>query len=123
VIILLCRDDDDAERYCTHVHTAGGPVLAVYRPEHLETATILPGARIHRTEFASCGQALVSALQRIAARVPIVDPTGLLGPILHSPGARTREPWGTPPVGAIMTGTRSGSTKRTADHRNLGTPL
>lgn len=82
MIILLCRDDADAVRYLTQVHTAGQhQVVAVHRPEDLQPGLIEPGARIHRTETAPCGQGLISALQRLHRQVGLVDPTGLLGPL------------------------------------------
>lgn len=108
MILLLCRDDDDAVRYLTEVHTAGQhQVVAVHRVADLQPGLIEPGARIHRTESAPCGQQLISALQRIALRVPLVDPTGLLGPIDRREGARSVEPERTPPTGAALAAERA----------------
>jgi hypothetical protein len=108
VILLLAADYDDARRWDDAAQlddeailiTSAGDVQAC-------TERIEPGARIMRTDLWPHDERIISALKSLAVRVPLADPTGLLGPILHSPDARTREPFGTKPIGAIITGTNA----------------
>lgn len=119
VIVLLAADQADARRHRDNA-PPGETVVWIIEAAEVRADIIEAGARIHRTDLWPYNSRVVAALAALHRRIGLVDPTGLLGPIEQSPGARTREPFGTPPVGTVMTGTKQ---RHPRDHRNLGTQL
>jgi hypothetical protein len=108
VIILLAADYDDARRWDDDAQLDEESILiAEPRDVQAHAKQLAAGARIVRTDRWQYNSAVVGALQALATRVPIADPTGLLGPIDRREGARSTEPAGTPPIGAHLTGTRA----------------
>jgi hypothetical protein len=82
VIILLAADYDDARRWDDATGFEEESILiAEARDVQAHATQLAGGARIVRTDRWQYNSAIVGALQALATRVPIADPTGLLGPI------------------------------------------
>lgn len=112
MIILLAADSDDARRWYDRAGRPDVPVVTVLRAVDVRADVIEPGARIVRTRRWPYSQRTVSALQALHARVGLVDPTGLLGPEDRRLGARSTQPWGSPPVGGSLEAARNVPAKR-----------
>lgn len=108
MIILLAADYDDARRWDDAAQLDDEAILITSAADVQACAKrIPPGARIIITDRCSPSQGIISALQTLHARIGLVDPTGLLGPIDRSAGARSTTPTQTPPVGAVIAGNRA----------------
>jgi hypothetical protein len=82
VILLLAADYQDARRWDDATQLDEDAILIVEPGDvHACAKRITPGARIIVTDRCSPSQGLISALQALHARIGLVDPTGLLGPL------------------------------------------
>lgn len=82
MILLLAADYDDARRWDDEAQLDDDSILILSSADVRACANqITPGARIIVTDRCSPSQGLVSALQAVHARIGLVDPTGLLGPL------------------------------------------
>jgi hypothetical protein len=105
-VILLAADGDDANRWIDRYGDRDNTWIVHNR---VTTFDGLPsGARIVRTDAWRYDPAAVSALRALHQRTPLVDPTGVLGPVDPD---RRRPATGTPPMGA-----------KHRHYHNLGTP-
>lgn len=104
MIVLLAADHDDARRHRANAPD-GEQVVWVIESREVRADIIEPGARIHRSDRWVYDQRIVGALAALHTRIGLVDPTGLLGPVQHSPGAKSRKPPGSPSVGSRVTPT------------------
>lgn len=96
MIVLLCADEQDAQRFRALTNTDQA-VLAMSGADVPDG--IAAGARVLRSNRWAHNERAIDALRALAERVPLVDPTGLLGNVDRREGARSTQPWGSPPVG------------------------
>ena len=103
MILLLAADYDDARRWDDAAQLDDEAILIATAADVQACAKrITPGARIIVTDRCSPSQGIISALQALHARIGLVDPTGLLGPIDRRDGARSTAPERTPPAGTAL---------------------
>lgn len=82
MIILLAYDYDDARRWDDATQLDEESILIAEPGDvHKHARRFTPGARIVRTDRWQYHAGIVGALQALRTRVPLVDPTGLLGPV------------------------------------------
>ena len=104
MIVLLAADYADASRWHDSPTRPAGRVVIVFKASDVLPDMIEPNARVVVTDRCTPRPGVVSALQALHQRIGLVDPTGLLGPLDPD---RRRPAEGTPPTGAVITGTRT----------------
>lgn len=101
MILLLAADYQDARRWDDAAQLDDEAILITEAADvQAHAKHITSGARIIVTDRCSPSQGIISALQVLHARVGLVDPTGLPGPIDRREGARRTDSGRTPPAGA-----------------------
>lgn len=82
MILLLAADYDDARRWDDTAQLDDESIL-ILTPADVRACEkqITPGARIIVTDRCTPKPGVISALQALHARIGLVDPTGLLGPL------------------------------------------